>query len=83
MPIVPAPGQCEGALEPLWSGARASGATRQTPARCVGSMRSAGVAAASRPAWNLERCQAWLTDDEPPEVVFYCADCAAREFGDG
>jgi hypothetical protein len=27
------------------------------------------------------RWQAWLTD-EPPEVVFYCPDCAKREFGD-
>jgi hypothetical protein len=28
-----------------------------------------------------ERWQAWLTDDEPPELVFYCPDCAEREFG--
>jgi hypothetical protein len=28
------------------------------------------------------RWQAWLTDDEPPELVFYCRDCAEREFGD-
>jgi hypothetical protein len=27
------------------------------------------------------RWQAWLTDDEPPELVFYCRDCAEREFG--
>jgi hypothetical protein len=22
----------------------------------------------------------YLTDDEPPEVVFYCPECAEREF---
>jgi hypothetical protein len=27
-----------------------------------------------------ERWQAYLTDDEPAEVVFYCPDCAKREF---
>jgi hypothetical protein len=27
------------------------------------------------------RWQAWLTDDEPPELVFYCRGCAEREFG--
>ena len=34
-----------------------------------------------RPA-DEARWQAWLTDDEPPELVFYCRDCAEREFGD-
>ena len=29
-----------------------------------------------------ERWQAWLTDDEPPELVFYCSACAEREFGE-
>jgi hypothetical protein len=28
-----------------------------------------------------KRWQAWLTDDEPAEVVFYCPECAEREFG--
>jgi hypothetical protein len=28
------------------------------------------------------RWQAYLTDDEPPEFVVYCRDCAEREFGD-
>jgi len=23
-----------------------------------------------------------LTDDEPPEVILYCPECAEREFGD-
>jgi len=23
-----------------------------------------------------------LTDDEPPELAFYCPECAEREFGD-
>jgi hypothetical protein len=27
-----------------------------------------------------ERWQAWLTDDEPPELAFYCPECAEREF---
>jgi hypothetical protein len=30
---------------------------------------------------NQERWQAWLTDDGPPELVFYCRECANREFG--
>jgi hypothetical protein len=25
----------------------------------------------------------YLTSDDPPEVAFYCPDCAMREFGDG
>jgi hypothetical protein len=32
-------------------------------------------------AVNDDRGQAWLTDDEPPELAFYCPDCAEREFG--
>ncbi|MET0563887.1 MAG: hypothetical protein ABW114_10640 [Gaiellaceae bacterium] len=28
-----------------------------------------------------ERWQALPTDDEPPEIVFYCPECAEREFG--
>ena len=35
-------------------------------------------------AWlpaDKARWQAWLTDDEPPELVFYCPACAGREFG--
>jgi hypothetical protein len=27
------------------------------------------------------RWQAWLTDDVPPKLVFYCRGCAEREFG--
>jgi len=27
------------------------------------------------------RWQAWLTDDEPPEVILYWPVCAEREFG--
>jgi hypothetical protein len=27
------------------------------------------------------RWRAWLTDEEPAELVFYCLDCAGREFG--
>jgi hypothetical protein len=30
---------------------------------------------------DQERWQAWLTDDEPPELAFYCPECAEREFG--
>jgi hypothetical protein len=33
-----------------------------------------------RPA-DQERWQAWLTDDDPAEVVFYCPESAEREFG--
>jgi hypothetical protein len=29
---------------------------------------------------DRERWQAWLNDDEPPELAFYCRDCAEREF---
>ena len=28
-----------------------------------------------------ERWRAYLTDDEPAEVAFYCPECAEREFG--
>jgi hypothetical protein len=28
------------------------------------------------------RWQAWLTCDEPPELAFYCLECAEREFGE-
>ena len=27
-----------------------------------------------------ERWEAYLTDDEPPELAFFWPDCAAREF---
>jgi hypothetical protein len=27
------------------------------------------------------RWQAYLTDDQPPELGFYCPSCADREFG--
>jgi hypothetical protein len=27
-----------------------------------------------------ERWRAYLTDDEPAEIVFYCPECAEREF---
>jgi hypothetical protein len=27
------------------------------------------------------RWQAWMTDDEPPELAFYCPECGEREFG--
>jgi len=30
-----------------------------------------------------DRWQALRTDDEPPELVFYCPACAEREFGPG
>jgi hypothetical protein len=29
-----------------------------------------------------DRLEAHLTDDEPPELAFYCPDCAEREFGE-
>jgi hypothetical protein len=29
-----------------------------------------------------ERWEACLTDDDPPELAFYCPDCAKREFKD-
>ena len=42
--------------------------------------RCAECEAAWLPA-DRGRWQAWLTDDEPPELAFYCPDCAEREFG--
>jgi uncharacterized protein with PIN domain len=30
---------------------------------------------------ETERWKAYLTDDEPPEVVVFCPDCAERQFG--
>jgi hypothetical protein len=41
------------------------------------------VAFHSRP-WlpdDGQRWRAWLTDDDPANVVFYCPECAEREFG--
>jgi hypothetical protein len=29
-----------------------------------------------------ERWQAWLPDDEPPEIAFICPECSEREFGE-
>jgi hypothetical protein len=37
--------------------------------------------AVSLPA-DEERWSAYLTDDEPAQLVFYCPACAEREFGD-
>ena len=34
------------------------------------------TAAADEAHWSAD-----LTDDEPPEIVFYCLECAAGEFG--
>jgi hypothetical protein len=28
-----------------------------------------------------DRWAAYMTDDERPELAFYCPDCAEREFG--
>jgi hypothetical protein len=28
-----------------------------------------------------ERWEAYLTDDELPEVAFFCSECAERQFG--
>jgi hypothetical protein len=28
-----------------------------------------------------ERWGPYLTDDEPPELAFFCLECAEREFG--
>jgi hypothetical protein len=28
-----------------------------------------------------ERWSAYLTDDEPPEIAFFCPECSEREFG--
>lgn len=29
-----------------------------------------------------DRWQAYLTDDEPPALAFFCPECAEREFAD-
>jgi len=29
-----------------------------------------------------DRFAAYVTDDEPPELAFYCSECAKREFSD-
>jgi hypothetical protein len=29
-----------------------------------------------------ERWEAYLADDAPPELAFYCPACSGREFGD-
>jgi hypothetical protein len=31
---------------------------------------------------DSERRKAFLTCDEPPELAFFCPDCAGREFDD-
>jgi hypothetical protein len=45
---------------------------------------SVALCAECRSVWlpvDEERWQAWLTDDEPPELAFYCPpECAEREF---
>jgi hypothetical protein len=36
-------------------------------------------------AWladDVERWSAYLTDDESPELGFFCPECAEREFGE-
>jgi hypothetical protein len=30
---------------------------------------------------HWEASLAYVTDDEPPELAFYCPECAEREFG--
>jgi hypothetical protein len=35
-----------------------------------------------RTTWrDRTRWRGYMTDDESPDVVFYCTDCAEREFG--
>jgi hypothetical protein len=44
---------------------------------------SVALCAECRSVWlsvDEERWQAWLTDDEPPELAFYCPERAEREF---
>jgi hypothetical protein len=31
---------------------------------------------------DVERWQAYHTCDEPPELAFFCPECAEQEFGD-
>jgi hypothetical protein len=33
-------------------------------------------------ACQRDHFAAYLTDDEPPELAFYCSECAEREFRD-
>jgi hypothetical protein len=43
-------------------------------------LRCAECEAAWLPA-DETRWSAYLTDDEPPELAFYCPRCSEREFG--
>jgi hypothetical protein len=39
-----------------------------------------GLALAEPSLADDNRWEAYLTDDEPAELAFYCPDCATREF---
>ena len=63
---------------------------RASDVRFAAAMDTEGVATIPRcaeceahwlPADRTTRWQAWLTDDEPAELVFYCPACGEREFG--
>ena len=45
-------------------------------------LRSHAVSSVDLVWWPDEedRFAAYLTDDEPPELAFYCSNCAEREF---
>jgi hypothetical protein len=58
------------------------GSPRRSIPRCRDHPRCAECEAHWLPA-DEERWQAWLTDDEPPELASYCPECAEREFGGG
>jgi hypothetical protein len=77
-----------GAGRPGASGRERSERERRFRLACVSAERvdlipqCAECGAVWLPAADEDRREAYLTDDEPPELAFYCPECAEREFGE-
>ena len=63
------------------SGRRSTSYTRPMPLERVALIPTCAECEAVWLPADEARWQAWLTEDEPPELVFYCLECAEREFG--